>query len=226
MSNDPSSVVTRLPKCSATSMKLSIARFVVSILLLLVATATAAARPTLLVFGDSLSAGYGLPQDTGWVGLLQQRLQATKSTYRVVNASVSGETSAGGRIRLAAALKQHQPRVLILQLGGNDGLRGLPVNVFRANMDAMIKSALAAKAKVLLVGIRLPTNYGKSYREKFQLAFEELAQRNRVALVTSLLESVEAQRELFQSDGIHPAKEAQSILLDNVWRQLAPLLEN
>ena len=207
-------------------MKLSIARFVVSILLLLVATATAAARPTLLVFGDSLSAGYGLPQDTGWVSLLQQRLQETKSTYRVVNASVSGETSAGGRVRLAAALKQHQPRVLILQLGGNDGLRGLPVNVFRVNMDAMIKSALAAKAKVLLVGIRLPTNYGKSYRGKFQLAFEELAQRNRVALVTSLLESVEAQRELFQPDGIHPAKEAQSILLDNVWRQLAPLLAN
>lgn len=207
-------------------MKLSIARFVVSILLLLVVTATAAAQPTLLVFGDSLSAGYGLPQDTGWVGLLQQRLQATKSTYRVVNASVSGETSAGGRVRLAAALKQHQPRVLILQLGGNDGLRGLPVNVFRVNMDAMIKSALAAKAKVLLVGFRLPTNYGKSYREKFRLAFEELAQRNRVALVTSLLESVEARRELFQPDGIHPAKEAQAILLDNVWRQLAPLLEN
>ena len=197
-----------------------------SILLLLVATAVAAAQPTLLVFGDSLSAGYGLPQDTGWVSLLQQRLQAMKLIYRVVNASVSGETSAGGRVRLAAALRQHQPRVLILQLGGNDGLRGLSVSVFRANMDAMIKLALAAKAKVLLVGIRLPTNYGKSYREKFQLAFDELARRNRVALVTSLLESVEARRELFQPDGIHPAKEAQSILLDNVWRRLAPLLVN
>ena len=116
--------------------------------------------------------------------------------------------------------------MLILQLGGNDGLRGLSVSVFRANMDAMIKLALAAKAKVLLVGIRLPTNYGKSYREKFQLAFDELARRNRVALVTSLLESVEARRELFQPDGIHPAKEAQSILLENVWPRLAPLLVN
>ena len=197
------------------------------IVFVLVATVAAAAqRPTLLVFGDSLSAGYGLPQDTGWVSLLQQRLQTTKSSYRVVNASISGETSAGGHVRLAATLKQYQPRVLILQLGGNDGLRGLPVNVFRANMDAMIKLALAAKAKVLLVGIRLPTNYGKSYREKFQIAFDELAQRNRIALVTSLLDSVEARRELFQPDGVHPAKEAQPILLDNVWRRLAPLLVN
>ena len=196
------------------------------IVFVLVATVAAAAqRPTLLVFGDSLSAGYG-PQDTGWVSLLQQRLQTTKSSYRVVNASVSGETSAGGHVRLAATLKQYQPRVLILQLGGNDGLRGLPVNVFRANMDAMINLALAAKAKVLLVGIRLPTNYGKSYREKFQIAFDELAQRNRIALVTSLLDSVEARRELFQPDGVHPAKEAQPILLDNVWRRLAPLLVN
>ena len=196
------------------------------IVFVLVATVAAAQRPTLLVFGDSLSAGYGLPQDTGWVSLLQQRLQTTKSSYRVVNASVSGETSAGGHVRLAATLKQYQPRVLILQLGGNDGLRGLPVNVFRANMDAMIKLALAAKAKVLLVGIRLPTNYGKSYRGKFQIAFDELAQRNRIALVTSLLDSVEARRELFQPDGVHPAKEAQPILLDNVWRRLAPLLVN
>ena len=196
------------------------------IVFVLVATVAAAQRPTLLVFGDSLSAGYGLPQDTGWVSLLQQRLQTTKSSYRVVNASVSGETSAGGHVRLAATLKQYQPRVLILQLGGNDGLRGLPVNVFRANMDAMINLALAAKAKVLLVGIRLPTNYGKSYREKFQIAFDELAQRNRIALVTSLLDSVEARRELFQPDGVHPAKEAQPILLDNVWRRLAPLLVN
>ena len=197
------------------------------IVFVLVATVAAAAqRPTLLVFGDSLSAEYGLPQDTGWVSLLQQRLQTTKSSYRVVNASVSGETSAGGHVRLAATLKQYQPRVLILQLGGNDGLRGLPVNVFRANMDAMINLALAAKAKVLLVGIRLPTNYGKSYREKFQIAFDELAQRNRIALVTSLLDSVEARRELFQPDGVHPAKEAQPILLDNVWRRLAPLLVN
>ncbi len=124
------------------------------------------------------------------------------------------------------ALKQYQPHVLILQLGGNDGLRGLPVNEFRANMDAMIKLGMAAKAKVLLVGIRLPTNYGKSYREKFKAAFEELAQRNRISLVNSLLETVEARRELFQADGIHPAQQAQAILLENVWRRLAPLLND
>ncbi len=188
--------------------------------------ATAAPRSTLLVVGDSLSASYGLAQDTGWVSLLQQKLKSNKQNYRVVNASISGETSAGGRVRLAAALKQHQPRILILQLGGNDGLRGLPVAEFRANMDAMIKMGLGAKAKVLLVGIRLPTNYGKNYREKFKAAFDDLAQRNRISLVDSLLERVEEKRELFQSDGIHPNQQAQAILLDNVWRSLAPLLRN
>lgn len=188
--------------------------------------ATAAPRSTLLVVGDSLSAGYGLAQDTGWVSLLQQKLKSNKQNYRVVNASISGETSAGGRVRLAAALKQHQPKILILQLGGNDGLRGLPVAEFRANMDAMIRSGLGAKAKVLLVGIRLPTNYGKNYREKFKAAFDDLAQRNRISLVDSLLERVEEKRELFQSDGIHPNQQAQAILLDNVWRSLAPLLRN
>lgn len=186
--------------------------------------ATAAQQPTLLIFGDSLSAGYGLPQDTGWVSLLQQRLQTSQRNYRLINASVSGETSAGGRVRLLAALKQHQPRVLILQLGGNDGLRGLSVQAFRSNMDAMIKMGTAAKAKILLVGIRLPTNYGKSYREKFQQAYAELARNNRIVLVESLLESVELKRESFQADGIHPAKAAQPILLENVWRKLAPLL--
>jgi acyl-CoA thioesterase I len=188
--------------------------------------AAAAQQPTLLVFGDSLSAGYGLPQDTGWVSLLQQRLQTSQRNYRLINASISGETSAGGRVRLLAALKQHQPRVLILQLGGNDGLRGLSVQAFRSNMDAMIKMAIAAKAKILLVGIRLPTNYGKSYREKFQQAYAELARNNRIVLVESLLESVELKRESFQADGIHPARAAQPILLENVWRKLSPLLSD
>lgn len=188
--------------------------------------ATAAPQPTLLVLGDSLSAGYGLAQDTGWVTLLQQKLKASKPNYRVVNASISGETSAGGRVRLAAALKQHQPNILILQLGGNDGLRGLPIAEFRANMDSMIKMGLGAKAKVLLVGIRLPTNYGKNYREKFKAAFDDLARRNRISLVDSLLEKVEERRDLFQSDGIHPNQPAQPILLDNVWPSLAPLLRN
>lgn len=188
--------------------------------------ATAAPQSTLLVFGDSLSAGYGLAQDTGWVNLLQQRFKKNKQNYRVVNASISGETSAGGRVRLAAALKQHQPSILVLQLGANDGLRGLPVAEFRANMDAMIKAALGTRAKVLLIGIRLPTNYGKNYREKFKAAYDDLARRNRISLVESLLETVEEKRELFQSDGIHPNQQAQAILLDNVLPGLAPLLRN
>lgn len=188
--------------------------------------ATAAPQSTLLVFGDSLSAGYGLAQDTGWVNLLQQRFKKNKQNYRVVNASISGETSAGGRVRLATALKQHQPSILVLQLGANDGLRGLPVAEFRANMDAMIKAALGTRAKVLLIGIRLPTNYGKNYREKFKAAYDDLARRNRISLVESLLETVEEKRELFQSDGIHPNQQAQAILLDNVLPGLAPLLRN
>ena len=188
--------------------------------------ATAAPQSTLLVFGDSLSAGYGLAQDTGWVNLLQQRFKKNKQNYRVVNASISGETSAGGRVRLAAALKQHQPSILVLQLGANDGLRGLPVAEFRANMDAMIKTALRTGAKVLLIGIRLPTNYGKNYREKFKAAYNDLARHNRITLVESLLETIEEQRELFQSDGIHPNQQAQAKLLDNVLPGLAPLLRN
>ena len=188
--------------------------------------ATAAPQSTLLVFGDSLSAGYGLAQDTGWVNLLQQRFKKNKQNYRVVNASISGETSAGGRVRLATALKQHQPSILVLQLGANDGLRGLPVAEFRANMDAMIKAALGTRAKVLLIGIRLPTNYGKNYREKFKAAYNDLARHNRITLVQSLLETIEEQRELFQSDGIHPNQQAQAKLLDNVWPDLAPLLRN
>lgn len=206
-------------------MNCSVARFIVSIIVFAwVATVAAAPASALMVFGDSLSAGYGLVQDTGWVSLLQQRLRAANFDYRVINASVSGETSAGGLARLANAIKQIRPRILILQLGGNDGLRGLSVDAFRANMDAMIKTGLAAKAKILLVGIRIPSNYGNKYREKFRSAYADLAQQNKIALAPSLLDSIETKRELFQSDGIHPNKNAQPILLDNVWGELVPLL--
>lgn len=182
--------------------------------------AFAAPPATLLVVGDSLSAGYGLTQNTGWVYLLQQRLQ----NYRVVNASISGETSSGARVRIDGLLKQYRPQITILQLGGNDGLRGLPISVFRENMDAMIRAILTAKSKALLVGVRLPTNYGKSYREKFQLAYTELAGRYGVPMVASLLESIETKREMFQADGIHPRESAQNMLLETVWGKLKPLL--
>lgn len=179
---------------------------------------------TLLIVGDSLSAGYGLKQNTGWVDLLQQRLQTKQINYRVINASISGETSSGGQVRLQSLIKQYQPNAIILQLGANDGLRGLPIVVFRGNLDAMIKSALASKSKLLLVGVRLPINYGKAYREKFQAVYEELAQNNGIPLVPSLLAGIETKRELFQADGIHPSEMAQRMLLENVWSQLQPQL--
>jgi acyl-CoA thioesterase I len=200
-------------------------RFIVFIAIGVYAAIASAAPPaTLLIVGDSLSAGYGLTQNTGWVDLLQQRLQANRIRYRVVNASISGETSSGGRTRFQSLIKQYQPSTIILQLGANDGLRGLLISVVRRNLDAMIKSAQASKTKLLLVGIRLPINYGKAYREKFQAVYEELARSNNVPLVPSLLADVETKRELFQADGIHPSETAQSILLETIWTPLRLLL--
>ncbi len=184
----------------------------------------AAQQTTILVFGDSLSAGYGLAQNTGWVDLLRRRLQEKQSAYRVINVSVSGETTAGGSVRLESTLKQYKPNLMVLELGGNDGLRGLSLASVRSNLDAMIRLCLANNVKVLLVGIRLPTNYGKTYSEKFHGIYGDLARRHRVPLLASLMAGFETQRELFQPDGIHPARAAQSIMLENVWRQLEPLI--
>ena len=183
-----------------------------------------AAQQTIVIFGDSLSAGYGLPQNTGWVDLLQRRLQEKKSVYRVINASVSGETTAGGRVRLESTLKQYKLNLIVLELGGNDGLRGLNLASVRSNLDAMIRICLAKKVKVLLIGIRLPTNYGKTYTEKFHDIYAELAQYHKVSWLASLMTGFETRRELFQTDGIHPAQAAQTIMLENVWRQLEPLI--
>ena len=221
----PSSVVTRLPNRSATSMGFSITRSIVLIVLMLSSSGSSAAQqPTLLIFGDSLSAGYGIAQNTGWVDLLQRRLQEKKPPYRVINASVSGETTAGGHVRLESTLKQYQPNLLVLELGGNDGLRGLSLASVRNNLDIMIRLCLAKKIKVLLVGIRLPSNYGKSYTEKFHGIFGELARRHQVPLLPSLMAGFETRHELFQPDGIHPAQAAQAMMLENVWRQLEPLI--
>lgn len=184
----------------------------------------AAQQPTILIFGDSLSVGYGLAQNTGWVDLLQRRLEQGQAAHRVINASVSGETTAGGRVRLEFTLNQYKPNLVVVQLGGNDGLRGLSLTSVRDNLDAMIRLCLAKKVKILLVGIRLPTNYGKSYTEKFHGIYGELARRHNVALVPSLMAGFETRRDLFQSDGIHPALAAQATMLKNVWRQLEPLL--
>ena len=176
------------------------------------------------MFGDSLSAAYGLRTDQGWVTLLQQRLQAQGYGYRVVNASVSGETTEGGRNRLARALMQHQPELVILELGGNDGLRGLPVKDIRANMAQMIVAIRKSGAKQLLVGIQIPPNYGPQYAGAFSGMYGSLAKEQNVALVPFLLDGVALDKQLMQADGIHANAQGQPRLLRNVWPQLQPLL--
>jgi acyl-CoA thioesterase-1 len=180
--------------------------------------------PVLLVLGDSLSAEYGLSRGTGWVQLLADRLRDSGSDYRVVNASISGETTSGGLTRLPALLKEHRPRVVVLELGANDGLRGLPLAVMRDNLQAMIRQAQAAGAKVLLVGVRVPPNYGREYAERFAGTFAALARELKVPLVPFLLDGFAESFGLFQADRIHPTAEAQPRMLDNVWPVLRPLL--
>ena len=190
---------------------------------------------TVLVFGDSLSAGYGLAREQSWPALLAQRLSQspvqspTQSTvtrrYTVVNASISGETTAGGRARLAQALQQHEPRVVIIELGANDGLRGLPIAAMRDNLAAMIGAARRAGAKVLLVGMRLPPNYGPDYTRDFEATFTALAKQEKVALLPFLLEPIASEPGAFQPDGLHPIAAAQPRILDHLWPALAPLLK-
>lgn len=184
-----------------------------------------AAAPVLLVYGDSISAAYGLRTDEGWVRLLQQRLKAEGFDYTVANASISGETTLGGRNRIAGALKHFQPAILIIELGGNDGLRGLSVDDTRANLVAMIRAAREARSTVLLVGMELPPNYGKPYTEKFRALFAEVAKAERTALVPFLFAGFADKRDAFLPDGIHPAAAAQGQMLDNVWPRLRPLLK-
>ena len=184
----------------------------------------AGADDTLLVFGDSLSAGYGLAPDQGWASLLQPWLAARGYGQRVVNASVSGETTSGGRSRLPRALDQHHPAVVILELGANDGLRGLPLATASANLGAMIDVIKASKAQVLLVGVELPPNYGPAYTSAFRRMYADLARQHHVALVPFLMEGVALDPRLMQADGLHPNAAGQPRLLDTVWKALQPLL--
>jgi acyl-CoA thioesterase-1 len=184
----------------------------------------AAAQPVVLVYGDSLSAGYGLPQGKGWVDLLADRLRAEKFDHRVVNASVSGETTVGGANRIEAVLAQHRPAIVVVELGGNDGLRGLSLAATRQNLQKIVGAAIAAGAKPLLIGMQLPPNYGTAYTEKFQAVFEDVARERRIPLVPFMLAGFGEKREYFQADGIHPTIEAQRLMLDNVWPVLRPLL--
>lgn len=182
------------------------------------------AAANILVFGDSLSAGYGIRQDAAWPALLNKRLAEKRLDYSVINASISGETTSGGRSRIDAALNKHKPSIIIIALGSNDGLRGLPITTLRDNLSAMISNAQKKNIKVLLIGQRLPPNYG-AYATQFENVFVEVAQTQKTQRVAFLLEGIASEPKYFQADNLHPTAEAQPILLENVWRELAPLLE-
>ncbi len=197
-----------------------------ALFVLIVASASAHAEaPVILVFGDSISAGYGLPRvEQGWVELLKTRLKTQGYGYQVINASVSGETTAGGLARLPRALELHRPSIVVLELGGNDGLRALPIAQLRANLTQMLTLASGAGAKVLILGMRMPPNYGPQYTAQFAMVFSDLAREKHVPSVPFLLTDIALSPSLLQGDDIHPNALGQPILLDNVWRALKPLL--
>ena len=200
-------------------------------LVALIAVDSAAARTTpptrtILVVGDSLSAEYGLPRDTGWVSRLSERLSRQEPQYSVVNASISGDTTSGGHARLPTLLKKFEPDIVVLELGANDGLRGLDLDQMRANLQAMIDACRAARARVLLVGIRIPPNYGRDYSERLFETYAVLARSNRIERVPFLLEGFADRLDLFQPDHFHPSQEAQALMLDNVWPKLQPMLRS
>ena len=198
-----------------------------ALIVLIIASASAHGEaPVILVFGDSISAGYGLQHvDQGWVELLKTRLKAQGYGYQVINASVSGETTAGGLARLPRALELHHPGIVIIELGGNDGLRALPIPQFRDNLTQLVALASASGAKVLLLGMRMPPNYGPQYTEQFAKVFSDLAQYKKIPAVPFLLTDIALNQNLLQGDEIHPNVEGQPILLNNVWPALQPLLK-
>jgi acyl-CoA thioesterase-1 len=184
-----------------------------------------AAPRTMLVFGDSLSAAYGLASSQGWVHLLGERIARSNLPWRVVNASVSGETTAGGLRRLPGDLKRHQPAVVLIALGANDALRGQPVAAIRANLEQMIKLARAARAEPVLAGIMIPPNYGIDYAREFSALYGALAKEHRLRIVPFLLEGLADRPEMFQADQLHPTAAAQARIVDNVWPAVEPLLK-
>ncbi len=184
------------------------------------------AEPVILVLGDSLSAGYGVAHQQGWVWLLQDRLARSGYPYRVINASISGDTTGGGLTRLPQLLAKHQPEILIIELGANDGLRGHGYEQIRENLTELIRLGQQAGAKIQLIGVRLPPNYGAAYIERFQGLYQDLAREHGVALTPHLLAGVAEDRDLMQPDGLHPSTQAQPLLLDNVWPALKQLLDH
>ncbi len=194
------------------------------LILVLLAPAAANATPRIVVLGDSLSAAYGIDQRHGWVALLRQRLREQGLDYEVVNASITGDTTRGGLSRLPSTLEREQPAILIIALGGNDGLRGFAPQQTRDNIRRMIELGRAAGARILLLGVKLPANYGKAFGEKFHRVYLDLGRDRQVALVPFFLAGVAETRDLMQPDGIHPAAAAQPLILENVWTGLTPLL--
>ncbi len=190
----------------------------------LVALPAFAQQPVILVLGDSLSSNYGMDSRQGWVELLRQRLAASAYRYEVINASISGDTTSGGLTRLPQALQRHRPAIVIIELGGNDGLRALPLTEMRNNLAAMIEQSRAAGADVLLIGMQIPPNYGPAYTAKFRTVYEDLARQYQVPLVPFLLDGVATDLSLMQGDGMHPRPEAQPRILDNLWPYLARML--
>jgi acyl-CoA thioesterase-1 len=193
-------------------------------IVLAASAAVAAAEKSILVVGDSLSAAYGIPRNRGWVALLEERLKREQPDYIVVNASISGDTSDGGRARLKPLLERHRPAVMILALGGNDGLRGAPPAQIRTNLSAMIRDAQAQGARVLVLGVKMPPNYGEDYTQTFEAVFRDVAKTHRTALVPFLLEDFAEKPEFFQPDRIHPTEAAQPLMLERVWPALKHLL--
>jgi acyl-CoA thioesterase I len=211
---------------STTPIKRVLNAWLLTLLLMFAGNAAAEndKRGVVLVFGDSLSAAYRMPEERGWVALLQARLDREGWPYRVVNGSVSGETTGGGLARLPAMLQSHKPDIVILELGGNDGLRGLPVPSIRQNLEQMIRLSESAGARVLLVGIQIPPNYGPRYTEPFYNQYQQLADRYNLARVPFLLDGIAENSMLMQGDGIHPTADAQPMILDIVWPVLRELL--
>jgi acyl-CoA thioesterase-1 len=200
-------------------------RFFALLILIFTGFPANADAPAILVFGDSISAGYGLAHvDQGWVGMLRVKLKDEGYGYQVVNASVTGETTAGGLARLPRALALHHPRVVILELGGNDGLRALPIDQMRSNLGKMVDLAVDSGAQVLLLGMRIPPNYGPEFTEKFFAVFANVARDKKTPLVPFLLNDIALSPNLMQADGVHPNELGQPKLLDNVWPRLRPLL--
>ncbi|MBT8107636.1 MAG: arylesterase [Gammaproteobacteria bacterium] len=192
-------------------------RILAFLVLLLAATADSAEPPTVLVFGDSLSAGFGIDVDQSWTSLLQLRLQEQGYEHRVVNASISGETTEGGATRIGSAVQTFNPALVILALGGNDGLRGFPPGRTKENLETIVNTSTASGAAVVLLGITIPRNYGQRYIEQFEASFREVATQYQIPWIEFFMEGVALNEELMQSDGIHPNAEAQPLLLDNAW---------